>query len=94
MERTGNLLPRSATQGLCPPGPYQAVQRHVSDFEESTKNLAEGQKPPSSPFRRLSFQTVLHNSFATPEQWNQCGVCSLLYGLVHMGQAAKPSFLG
>lgn len=70
--------------------PYQAVQRSTLVFEESTENLAEEQETPSFPFWRLSFQTVLHNGFAVPEQGSQCGVYSLLYGLAHVSQAAKP----
>ena len=93
MEGTCNLLPVSAAQGPCPPDPYQAVQS-TFDFEESTKILAEEQEPPSSPFGRLSFRKVLHNSFAIPEQWSQRGVRSLLYGLVHLGQAARSCLLG
>lgn len=94
VEKTGNFLPISATQGPCPPEPYQVLQKGTFDFEKTTKSLTEGQEPCSSPFRRMGFQTVSHRSFAIPEQWSQCGVCSLLYELVHMGQTGRHCILG
>lgn len=101
----GRTQERHKVEGLvvyCPFRPFKdpVPQTPTQQYKEahlileSLLKLGWSTGAPRSPCGTLSFQTVPAQPFCCPEQWSQCGVCSLLYGVVHMGHTDRPCFRG